>query len=70
MVDYNLTIENHIYSSTTKLWSNKKQGILQILIMQLMRNPNYFNSKLRPNILALNVFPLFKPFFSLSFQYI
>jgi hypothetical protein len=36
MVDYNLTMKNHIHGSMAKLWSNHKQGILQILIMQSM----------------------------------
>jgi hypothetical protein len=36
MVDCNLIIKNHIPSSTSKLWSNNEQGILQILIMQSM----------------------------------
>jgi len=36
MVDCNLTIQNHIHDSTTKLWSHNKQGILRFLIMQLM----------------------------------
>jgi hypothetical protein len=36
MVDYNLTIKNHIYGSVAKLWFNNEQVILQIVIMQLM----------------------------------
>jgi hypothetical protein len=36
MVDCNLTITNYIHGSMAKLWSNNEQGILWILIMQLM----------------------------------
>jgi len=36
MVDCNLTIINYIHGLTTKLWFNNEQGILWILIMQLM----------------------------------
>jgi hypothetical protein len=39
MVDYFLTIKNHIYCLTAKLWSNNEQGILRFLIMQLMSTP-------------------------------
>jgi len=33
MGDCNLTMKNYFHGLTTKLWSNNKQGILQILIM-------------------------------------
>jgi uncharacterized membrane protein len=36
MVDYNLTINNHLHGSTTNLWSNNEQSILWILIVQYM----------------------------------
>jgi hypothetical protein len=36
MVNCNLTIKNHIYSSTTKLSYYNEQGIQRILIMQLI----------------------------------
>ncbi len=36
MVDYNLTIKNHIHSSVVKLWFNNEKGNLRILIMQFM----------------------------------
>jgi hypothetical protein len=41
MVDFNLTIKNHIHDLATKLWSNNEQvintlGILWILIIHLM----------------------------------
>jgi hypothetical protein len=36
MVDYNLTINNHLHGLMVKLWSNDEQGILQILIVQSM----------------------------------
>jgi hypothetical protein len=34
MVDYNLTIKNHIHGLVTKLRSNNEQGIFHIFIMQ------------------------------------
>jgi hypothetical protein len=45
MVDFNLTIKDHIHGLVIKLWSNNEQdintlGVLWILIMHLMFTPD------------------------------
>jgi hypothetical protein len=72
MVDYNSTIKKHIHGSVAKLWSNNEQGILWILIMPFMGSPEpqLFELIFEIQHFNLKFFPLFRPFFSFSLQYI